>query len=198
MRAQAIRIRGSGAATPSCTNWPPRWAFGTFRPDEKYMSGLLSPRKSLCRWILPITIFIVCVTAGFASAEASRGLCGHRRFAFDFRLRRTRHWRGVALCTPSRPPAGCYGRVPVTLSSQPHLTTPPSEGAAKVSKGRPQSPLVAAAAAKSPRRGDSPIPENPSMTHAEYCGALAPLPCAAYRPREAQLARRPINARARY
>ena len=43
MRAQGIRIRGSGAATPSCTDWPPRWAFGTFRPDEKYMSGLLSP-----------------------------------------------------------------------------------------------------------------------------------------------------------
>ena len=37
----------------------------------------------------------------FASAEASRGLCGHRRSAFDFRLRRTRHWRAVALCTPS-------------------------------------------------------------------------------------------------
>ena len=39
----------------------------------------------------------------FASAEASRGLCGHRRSAFDFRLRRTRHWRAVALCTPSHP-----------------------------------------------------------------------------------------------
>ena len=40
---------------------------------------------------------------GSASADAGRGLCGHRRFAFDFRLRRTRHWRGIALCTPSPP-----------------------------------------------------------------------------------------------
>ena len=40
----------------------------------------------------------------FAPAGATKGLCGHRRFAFDFRLRRTRHWRGVALWKPSRPP----------------------------------------------------------------------------------------------
>ena len=45
MRAQGLRIRGSGAATPSCTDWPPRWAFGTFRPVEKYKPGLLLPRK---------------------------------------------------------------------------------------------------------------------------------------------------------
>ena len=37
----------------------------------------------------------------FASAEASKGLCDHCRSAFDFRLRRTRHWRAVALCNPS-------------------------------------------------------------------------------------------------
>ena len=40
--------------------------------------------------------------------------------------------------------------------------------------------------ARNPADGaTAPTPENPSMTHAEYCGALAPLPCAAYRPREA-------------
>ena len=44
----------------------------------------------------------------FASAEASRGLCGHRRSAFDFRLRRTRHWRGVALWKPSVQTLCCY------------------------------------------------------------------------------------------
>ena len=37
-----------------------------------------------------------------ASAGAGKGLCGHHHFAFDFRLWRTRHWRGVALCTPCR------------------------------------------------------------------------------------------------
>ena len=42
----------------------------------------------------------------------------------------------------------------------------------------------------------APTPKNPSMTHAEYCGVVAPLPRAAYRPREAKLARRPCNARA--
>lgn len=45
------------------------------------------------------------------------------------------------------------------------MCMPPSEttgrDAAKVSKGRPQSPLVAAAAAKSPRRGDSPHSREP-------------------------------------
>ena len=44
---------GSGAATPSCTDWPPRWAFGTFRPDEKYMSGLLLPHNRPPKKIKP-------------------------------------------------------------------------------------------------------------------------------------------------
>ena len=55
-----------------------------------------APRRAACG--LPLRQL-----RGAASADAGRGLCGHRRFAFDFRLRRTRHWRGVALCTPSPP-----------------------------------------------------------------------------------------------
>ena len=42
----------------------------------------------------------------FAAAAATRGLSGHRRSAFDFRLRRTRHWRAVAPWTPSGPHTG--------------------------------------------------------------------------------------------
>ena len=33
-------------------------AFGTFRPDEKYMVGLLSPRKNACQWALPLAILL--------------------------------------------------------------------------------------------------------------------------------------------
>ena len=33
-------------------------------------------------------------------ASLPKGLCGHCRSAFDFRLRRTCHWRGVALWKP--------------------------------------------------------------------------------------------------
>ena len=44
----------------------------------------------------------------FASVEATKGLSGHCRSAFDFRLRRTRHWRGVALWKPSGPSLCCY------------------------------------------------------------------------------------------
>ena len=44
-------------------------------------------------------------------------------------------------------PAGCYGRKSITKSHQLHLPYPASGRDAKVSKGRPQSPLVAPAGA---------------------------------------------------
>ena len=41
-------------------------------------------------------------------ASLPKGLSDHRHSAFDFRLRRTRHWRGVALWNPSGPSPCCY------------------------------------------------------------------------------------------
>ena len=41
-------------------------------------------------------------------ASLPKGLSDHCRSAFDFRLRRTRHWRAVALWKPSGPPRCCY------------------------------------------------------------------------------------------
>ena len=41
-------------------------------------------------------------------ASLPKGLSDHCRSAFDFRLRRTRHWRAVALWKPSGPSPCCY------------------------------------------------------------------------------------------
>ena len=72
---------------------------------------------------------------GFAPAGATKGLCGHRRFAFDFRLRRTRHWRGVALWKPREGPSAlstpirvfCDGQI--SLQGSRRATGAPRHGA---------------------------------------------------------------------
>ena len=78
MRAQGIRIRGVRGGHPSCTDWPPRWALGTFRPVEKYMPGSLLPhivpkRNSPCRGSSPTTA---------PKKQRSRHAFPHRRLHF--------------------------------------------------------------------------------------------------------------------
>ena len=65
--------------------------------------------------------------------------------------------------------------------------------APKESRGRSESPLVAAAGAKSPRWSARPTPENPSMTHAESCGAQAPLPSLTRRPPRGVISAAPLQ-----
>ena len=75
-------------------------------------------------------------------ASLPKGLSDHCRSAFDFRLRRTRHWRGVALCNPSL-------RILIIVYTVLQSKHSNKGTAPKVSKGRPESPLVAPAGAKS-------------------------------------------------
>ena len=104
---------------------------------------------------------------GSAPTGAGRGLCGRPLHSFAASL---------PVVT-----GGCLSRYQVNYILLPLHP----KGQRRFPKGDRKALWSPPQRRNSTRWGNYPTPENPSMRHAEYGGALAPLPCSACRPREA-------------